>query len=131
VSAARNVASGARISTSGMLGGRGALVGQVFAVFSVAALSSWYYAAHRQPSMDRYHGLVTALGWIGIGLSLLATALSIRKRVAYQGVGRLSGWMRAHVYLGVVAAFAILYHSSFRTGSPLTAWLLAFFSLTP
>jgi len=130
VSTARKVESGARISTSGVLGGAGALLGRTFALFSVGALSWWYFAAHRQPSADRYQGLVTALGWIGIALCLLATALSIRKRMAYQGVGRLSSWMRAHVYLGIVAVFAIFYHSSFRAGGPLTTWLLAFFSLT-
>ncbi len=60
----------------------------------------------------------------------MAAALSIRKRVAYQGVGRMSAWLTAHIYLGIIAAFAIFYHSGLRAGGPLSAWLLAFFSLT-
>jgi hypothetical protein len=126
---ARRVGWGARISTSRVMGW-GAVAGRTLALLSVAALSWWYYAAHRQTSMDRYHGQVTALGWIAIALSLLATALSIRKRLAYQGTGRLSSWLGVHTYAGTVAAFAVLYHSSFQVGGLLTASLLAFFSLT-
>ncbi len=124
---ARNIASGARISSSGI---RGSLVGPVVAVLSVAALSWWYFAAHRHPSADHYHGLVTHLGWIAMALSLLAVALSIRKRLAYQGPGKLSAWLSFHIYVGTVAGFAVLYHSSFRAGGPLSASLLAFFVLT-
>ena len=126
----RSIARGARVSTSGNSAARTELAWQVFAVLSVAALSWWYIAAHRQPSPNRYHGLVLGLGWIGTSLALLAAALSIRKRLAYQGVGKMSAWLSAHIYLGIVAAFAILYHSAFRAGGPLSAWLLAFFSLT-
>jgi hypothetical protein len=70
------------------------------------------------------------LGWIGTSLAVLAAALSIRKRMAYQGVGKMSVWLTAHIYLGIVSAFAIFYHSGLRAGGPLSAWLLAFFSLT-
>ena len=46
-------------------------------------------------------------GWIGIAFATLAAGLSIRKRMAYQGVGRMSTWKSVHVYAGIVAAFAI------------------------
>ncbi len=123
-------ASSARVSTSVASAGGSERLWQAFAVVSVAGLSWWYFAAQRQPSATRHHGLVTGLGWIGITLALLAASLSVRKRLAYQGMGRLSAWLSAHIYLGVVAAFAIIYHSGFRTGGPLTGGLLAFFSLT-
>ena len=45
--------------------------------------------------------------YIGTTLALLTGALSIRKRLSYQGMGRLSLWLSAHIYLGVVAAIAI------------------------
>ncbi len=77
----RNVASGARISRRAMRGWRGALTGRLLAALSVAALSVWYFAVHRQPSTDRYHGMVTALGWTALGLCLVVTALSVRKRI--------------------------------------------------
>ena len=74
--------------------------------------------------------MVLELGWIGMTLALLAAALSIRKRMAYQGAGRMSAWLTGHIYLGTVAAFTIFCHTGFRAGGPLSAWLLVFFSLT-
>jgi hypothetical protein len=130
MNAARSVAPGARVSTSGIRARRAERGWQVVTVLAVAALSWWYFAAHRQPSANGYHSLVLRLGWIGISLALLAAALSVRKRMAYQGVGKMSAWLTAHIYLGITAAFAIFYHSGFRAGGPLSAWLLTFFSLT-
>jgi hypothetical protein len=130
MSPSRSVAPGARVSSSGIRAKRAERGWQAFAVVSVAALSWWYFSAHEQPSANRYHALVLSLGWIGTSLALLAAALSIRKRVAYQGVGRMSAWLTAHIYLGIIAAFAIFYHSGLRAGGPLSACLLAFFSLT-
>jgi hypothetical protein len=130
MSVARSLFAGARVSTSGNPAKVAERMWQIFAVLAVAALSWWYFAAHRQPSPNRYHSLVLALGWIGTSLAVLAAALSIRKRVAYQGVGKMSVWLTAHIYIGVVAVFAIFYHSGLRAGGPLSAWLLAFFSLT-
>jgi hypothetical protein len=124
---ARTLGSAARISRSVS---RVERMWQVFAVLSVAGLSWWYIAAHRQPSANRYHGLVLGLGWIGTLLALLAATLSVRKRMAYQGAGRMSAWLSAHIYIGIIAAFAIFFHSGLQLGGPLSAWLLIFFSLT-
>src|SRR5439155_27034598 len=77
-----------------------------------------------------YRTLVLSLGWIGIALSLVVAAISIRKRLGYLGLGKMSLWLGAHVYLGLVAAAAIFLHSGFRTGGLLTASLFAVFSLT-
>jgi len=126
---ARSMA-GARVSSSGRRVKLAERMWQIFALVAVAALSWWYFSAHRQPSANRYHQQVLALGWIGTVLAVLAAALSVRKRFAYQGAGKLSVWLTAHIYLGIVAAVAIFYHSGLRTGAPLTAFLLAFFSLT-
>jgi hypothetical protein len=130
MNAARSVAAGARVSTSGIRATRAARGWRIFTVVSVAALSWWYVAVHRQPSPNGYHSVVLKLGWIGTSLALLAAALSVRKRLAYQGVGKMSTWLTAHIYLGIIAAFAIFYHSGLRAGGPLSAWLLTFFSLT-
>jgi hypothetical protein len=96
-------------------------VWQAVALVSVATLSWWYIAAHRH---------VILLGWIGTALVLVTAALSIRKRFAYQGVGKMSAWLTAHIYLGIAAACAIFYHAGLQAGGPLTTWLLAVFSLT-
>jgi hypothetical protein len=130
MSSARSLDLEARVSTSGAPARRAERAWQAFAVLSVAALSWWYFAAHRHPSANRYHGLVLGLGWLGTSLMLLAAGLSIRKRVAYQGIGKMSAWLNAHIYIGIVAAFAIFYHSGLRSGGPLSACLLACFSLT-
>jgi len=127
---ARSVAPGGRVSTSGDRARRAERTWQALAVLAVAALTWWYFDAHQQPSANRYHGLVLGLGWIGISLALLASGLSIRKRMAYQGVGRMSTWLTAHIYVGIISAFAILYHSGLHAGSLFSAFLLTFFSLT-
>src|SRR5438132_110191 len=100
--------SSARVSTSAKHRRQIERMWQVFAILAVAALGAWFAAAHRHPSANRYHGLVLSLGWIGVSLAVMTAALSVRKRVSYQGAGRMSTWLSAHIYLGIVAAFAIL-----------------------
>jgi hypothetical protein len=111
------VAATARVSGSAR---RAERLWQIFALASIAALGYWWFLSRRQ----------VALGWIGMALMILAAALSVRKRLAYQGVFRMSFWLTAHVYLGVVAAVAILLHTSLRGGSVLTTCLLVLFYLT-
>lgn len=126
----RRITSSVRVSTSDIVYGRFERFLQLVAGLSVAAVSWWYFAEHRHPSANRYRALVINLGWIGTTLAMLAATLSIRKRLAYQGVGRLSVWLNAHLYLGVIAAVTISYHSGFHLGGPLSGSLLAFFWLT-
>lgn len=116
-----SVAPRSRVSSSGSPAKRAERVWQAVALVSVATLSWWYIAAHRH---------VILLGWIGTALVLVTAALSIRKRFAYQGVGKMSAWLTAHIYLGIAAACAIFYHAGLQAGGPLTTWLLAVFSLT-
>jgi hypothetical protein len=130
MSPAKSVVTGARVSSSGRQAKAAERIWQTIALIAIAALTWWYVAAHSHPSPNRHHGLVLALGWIGISLCVLVAALSARKRIAYQGIGKMSMWLTGHIYLGIVAAFAIFYHAAFRAGGPLSSWLLAFFSLT-
>jgi hypothetical protein len=130
MSSARSPITGARVSSSGKAAKRVEWAWQSFAVVAVAGLSWWYYTAHRVPSPNRYHSLVLIFGWIGTTLAVLVALLSVRKRAAYQGIGKMSVWVKAHIYMGIVSAFAIFYHSGLRSGGPLSTWLLAFFSLT-
>jgi cytochrome b561 len=130
MSPARSLVAGARVSSSGRAAKRVQRVWQIFTVLAVAALTWWFVTAHQQPSANRYRTLVLELGWIGTSLAVLAAALSVRKRAAYQGIGKMSAWLTGHVYLGILSAVAIFYHSDFRAGGPLSSWLLGFFSLT-
>jgi hypothetical protein len=111
------VASAARVSGSAR---RAERLWQIFTLASIAALGYWWFLSRRQ----------VALGWIGMALMILAATLSVRKRLAYQGVFRMSFWLTAHVYLGVVAAVAIFLHTSLRGGGVLTTCLLVLFYLT-
>ena len=130
MSDARPVASGARISSSGVLGGREAIVVRALGWLAVVSMSWWYFSTHRYASPDRFHGQVTSFGWIAVSLSVVAAALTARKRLAYQGAGKLSSWLGVHIYAGIVAGFAVLFHTGFRAGGPLTSSLMACFILT-
>ena len=130
MNAARRITSRVRFSASKILAGGANRVLLVFAALTVAGISWPYFAVYRQPSPGRRRSLTIALGIAATLLLLLTAALSARKRLAYQGVGRLSVWMSMHIYSGVVAAFAVLLHSGFSPTSPLPALLLAFFWLT-
>ncbi|MBI2688445.1 MAG: hypothetical protein HYX27_19245 [Acidobacteria bacterium] len=113
-----------------MRSGRIDYLWQTFAVLSVAGLSWLYFSMYGQLPPDRNRVLVLAFGCAGTILAVLAASLSVRKRLAYQGVGKLSAWLNAHIYIGIVSAFAILYHSGFRMGSPVPAILLSFYWFT-
>jgi len=119
-----------RVSTSRARSLRVERALQIFTILSFAALGWWYFSSHQHPSANGYHVLVTALGWIGTGLAVSAAALSARKRLAYQGVGRLSAWLTGHIYIGLISAAAIFFHCGLHAGPPLTALLLTFFLLT-
>src|SRR5690349_8295129 len=128
---ARTVPSSARISSSRTSAKRAEWMWRIFALVAIAALSWVYYnTARRQTGAGVSHTLVLGLGWTGMSLAVMAAGLSARKRLAYQGAGRMSTWLKAHIYLGIVSAFAILLHSGFRAGGLLTTVLLAMFSLT-
>jgi len=116
-----------RVSSSRVLATRIERFWQVWTLLSLVAISWWYFSSHQQPSANGYHGLVTGLGWIGTALAIAAAALSVRKRLAYQGVGRLSVWLTGHIYIGLISAVAIFFHAGFRAGAPLTAALFTFF----
>lgn len=117
----------ARTSTSGRPVDRGERIWQTFAAVAIGALGWWYFGKHHWMADREF--LFTS-GISGTAAGVLAAALSIRKRLAYQGIGRMSAWLTGHIYLGIVSAFAILLHSGFRTGGSLTGVLLAFFILT-
>ena len=127
MSTGRTGVASATVSTSGRALDRGTRLWQAFAVASVGGLSWWYFLKHHQ-IVDREF-LFTS-GITGTIMAVLAASLSLRKRYAYQGIGRMSAWLTGHIYLGVVATFAIFLHSGFRSGGPVTAVLLGFFTFT-
>lgn len=55
-----------------------------------------------------------AYGIAGSLLILLLLAFGIRKRAYRSALGTLDGWLQAHVYLGMVSVFVVLFHAGFR-----------------
>jgi len=70
-------------------------------------------------------GTATGLwfGSVGFAFMIFAAALGARKRVPVYRIGRAQTWMRGHLWLGLVSLPVILFHSGFRLGHGLTAWL--------
>ena len=121
------VTSRVRASSSRRAVDHGERLWQLFAVLCVGGLLWWFFTKHDQTSERNF--LVTS-GSIGIGFGVLAGTLSVRKRFAYQGVGRMSAWLTGHIYLGLIAAVAVFLHSGMRPGGSATSILFLFFCLT-
>lgn len=67
-------------------------------------------------------------GYALLGVSVLVSAVSVRKRVRRFTWARYSSWRLAHVLVGLVAIGVLLVHTGFRAGSNLNAWLTASFA---
>jgi hypothetical protein len=63
-------------------------------------------------------------GGIGFAFMIFAALLGARKRVPVYRFGRAQTWMRGHLWLGLLSLPLILFHSGFRYGHALTAWLM-------
>jgi hypothetical protein len=65
-----------------------------------------------------------AFGSTGFAFMIFAALLGARKRVPVYRFGRAQTWMRGHLWLGLLSLPTILFHSGFRYGHGLTAWLM-------
>ena len=68
-----------------------------------------------------------AFGVLGFGFMIFAALLGARKRVPTWRLGRAQGWMRGHLWLGLLSLPMILLHGGFQFGGTLTRllmWLL-------
>jgi hypothetical protein len=96
-------------------------------IFTIAAtaLGAAIYAVYSidtpLPGGGTPIGLV--FGSLTLGLMLFAAALSIRKRFPIWRIGRAKIWMRAHLWLGLLALPMMLFHSAFHARGLLTAIL--------
>jgi hypothetical protein len=85
------------------------------------------YAFERVPAMRGSMGGTPAglaFGSAGFAFMIFAALLGARKRVAVYRFGRGQTWMRGHLWLGLLSLPVILFHSGFRYGHGLTAWLM-------
>ena len=104
------------------------------------ALSGAYFAVYYRQSYAEPGGngptgaSITGLayGIVGFGLMIFCGMLGIRRRVRIWRLGKGQSWLRAHIWLGLLAFPLILFHSGLRFGhgpSVLTFWLMVLFSV--
>jgi hypothetical protein len=98
-------------------------------VASVAILgvSLLLYAVYHVPSTKGSMGGTAAglaFGSAGFAFMIFAALLGARKRVPVYRFGRAQTWMRGHLWLGLLSLPVILFHSGFRYGNGLSAWLM-------
>jgi hypothetical protein len=70
------------------------------------------YAINAYPHGGSLMGLI--YGVIGFIIILLLMYFGVRKRSYKSSLGTLEGWLHAHIYLGLLVFFMILFHSGFR-----------------
>ncbi|HTC63156.1 MAG TPA: hypothetical protein VK709_09960 [Candidatus Saccharimonadales bacterium] len=101
--------------------------GWLIASLSILGVSLLVYGFYRVPvgagSMGGT-GAGLAFGSIGFAFMIFAALLGARKRVPVYRFGRAQTWMRGHLWLGLLSLPLILFHSGFRYGHGLTAWLM-------
>jgi hypothetical protein len=93
----------------------------------ILGVSLLLFAAYRVPSANRSMGGTAAglaFGSAGFAFMIFAALLGARKRVPVYRFGRAQTWMRGHLWLGLLSLPIILFHSGFRYGHGLTAWLM-------
>jgi hypothetical protein len=64
-------------------------------------------------------------GGVGFAFMIFAAALGARKRFPVYRIGRAQTWMRGHLWLGLISLPVAFFHSGFRLGHGLAAWLMA------
>src|SRR5881409_2234794 len=91
----------------------GPLWRRIFLVLLIAAVALFIWQASREyPHGGSTIGI--AYGIAGSALILLLAAFGIRKRSYRSTFGTLENWMQSHIYLGLLAAVILLFHTGFR-----------------
>ena len=68
-----------------------------------------------------------AYGVIGFSLMIFCGLLGVRRKVRTWRLGRAQAWLKAHIWLGLLAFPIILCHSGLLLGNRLTLWLMILF----
>lgn len=96
----------------------------------LAAAGTGVYVHHaatspRPPSGGSALGLT--FGVAGAALMIAAALLSVRKRLRTWRLGSAQTWMKAHLWLGLLAVPCVWFHSSFALGGSLTTAVMVLF----
>jgi hypothetical protein len=87
----------------------------LFALGAIILITALYVSIARNGA-PRAAGLVGhAIGTIGF-LMMLSTEIlySLRKRARRHGLGRVSYWLQAHIFTGIVGTYLVLLHSAWQ-----------------
>lgn len=101
--------------------------------FVVAAAYYTFYsqAAYRGggngPSGGSWSGLT--FGIIGYSMMIFCGLLGVRKHFRIWRLGRVQGWLRAHIWLGLLAYPLILFHAGLKFGNGVSFWLMVLFTI--
>jgi hypothetical protein len=101
--------------------------GWLVASLAIFGVSLLVYGFYRIPAANGSMGsspVGLAFGSAGFAFMIFAAMLGARKRVPVYRFGRAQTWMRGHLWLGLLSLPLILFHSGFRYGHGLTAWLM-------
>jgi hypothetical protein len=86
-----------------------------YALLAIAGITALYLLAYRQHgSLPRASGLIGhGIGVAGFVLMLMTETLySIRKRVTDASWGKMSSWLRFHIFTGLVGPYMVLLHTA-------------------
>lgn len=104
----------------------------IYATTAIAMASTAVYLVYavmsaNGPRAGSAMGLV--FGFAGTGVIIFECLLSLRKKYPASPVGRVSLWLRAHVWLGLLSFMLILFHSGFHWGRGLASLLMWLFAI--
>ncbi len=104
----------------------------IFTITAIALAATAAYVAYATlaPNGPR-GGSPAGLGFafLGTGVIVFECLLSLRKKYPASPLGRVSAWLRAHLWLGLLSFLLILFHAGFRWGQGLAALLMGLFAV--
>ena len=90
-----------------------------YALIAIVVITALYAVAYRQAgAFPRASGLVGhGIGIVGFILILMTETLySIRKRLTDVKWGSMAGWLRFHIFTGLVGPYMVLLHTAMKFG---------------
>lgn len=110
---------------------RGHLPWAVGSAVATAAAAAWYGLEVARTGRWITGGSTPGyiLGVAGGGIILFEMLLWVRKKLRTMRIGRVKGWMVAHIWLGLLCFPLLLLHSGFYLGGPLSQALLVLLTI--
>jgi hypothetical protein len=104
-----------------------------FIVFVLALLAACVWELYAVLTASRWPGGSSLPGFsfgVAAGLIILFECLLwVKKRIRVWRIGRAQTWMRAHIWLGLLSAPLVVFHSGFSLGGTLSTVLTALFGI--